>query len=78
MADRFGRIRDSLGAEAVATISGCYHKENALAATFLFSYLTGTPNVLDANHLYADGRYIPYDKANFYVDSNLRTFIDDE
>ncbi len=34
--------------------------------------------VLDANFLYQNGKYIPYDKANFYVDSTLRTFIDDE
>lgn len=34
--------------------------------------------VLDANFLYQDGKYIPYDKANFYVDSTLRTFIDEE
>lgn len=51
MAERFGQIRDSHGAEAIATISGCYHKENALSATYLFSHLLGTPNVLDANHL---------------------------
>lgn len=34
--------------------------------------------VLDANFLYQDGKYIPYNKANFYVDSTLRTFIDQE
>lgn len=51
MASSFSEIRDTHGSEAIATISGCYHKENALAATFLFSYLLGTPNVLDANHL---------------------------
>jgi len=34
--------------------------------------------VLDANFLYQDGKFIPYNKANFYVDSNLRTFIDKE
>jgi anaerobic selenocysteine-containing dehydrogenase len=51
MASRFNDIRSSYGAESIATISACYHKENAVAATFLFSYLIGTPNVLDANHL---------------------------
>lgn len=34
--------------------------------------------VLDANFLYEDGRFIDYKKANFYVDSSLRTFINDE
>lgn len=34
--------------------------------------------VLDANFLYQDGKFIPYNKANFYVDSTLRTFIDEE
>ena len=33
--------------------------------------------VLDANFLYEDGQFIDYEKANFYVDSGLRTFIDD-
>ena len=33
--------------------------------------------VLDANFLYEDGQFIDYEKANFYVDSSLRTFIDD-
>ncbi len=51
MADRFGEIREKHGAEAIATITGCYHKENAVDAAFLFSQLIGTPNVLDANHL---------------------------
>ncbi|MGX1930940.1 metallophosphoesterase family protein [Flagellimonas sp. 2504JD4-2] len=32
--------------------------------------------VLDANFLYQDGKYIDYDKSNFYVNSNYRTFID--
>ncbi len=31
--------------------------------------------VLDANFLYQDGKFIDYDKANFYVDSRLRTHI---
>ncbi|WP_411030139.1 metallophosphoesterase family protein [Spongiimicrobium sp. 3-5] len=34
--------------------------------------------VLDANFLYRDGKFIDYEKSNFYVDSNLRTFIDNE
>lgn len=34
--------------------------------------------VLDANFLYQDGTYIDYYKANFYVDSSIRTYIDDE
>lgn len=34
--------------------------------------------VLDANFLYQDGKFIDYDKANFYVDSSKRTFIDNE
>jgi anaerobic selenocysteine-containing dehydrogenase len=51
MADRFGQTRDDYGVEGTATITGCYHKENAVSATFLFSHLIGTPNILDANHL---------------------------
>ena len=34
--------------------------------------------VLDANFLYEDGKFIDYKKSNFYVDSSLRTFINDE
>lgn len=34
--------------------------------------------VLDANFLYKDGAFIDYDKSNFYVDGNLRTYINDE
>jgi len=34
--------------------------------------------ILDANFLYQDGKFIDYNKANFYVDSRIRTFIDDE
>lgn len=34
--------------------------------------------VLDANFLYEDGKFTDYDKANFYVDSGVRTFINDE
>ncbi len=35
--------------------------------------------VLDANNLHTrDGKYVPYDTANFYVDDGLRTFIDPE
>lgn len=34
--------------------------------------------VLDANFLYQDGKFIDYEKANFYVDSKIRTYIDNE
>ena len=34
--------------------------------------------VLDANFLYEDGKFTDYNKSNFYVDSSLRTFINDE
>ena len=34
--------------------------------------------VLDANFLYDEGKFIHYDKANFYVDSKIRTFINKE
>ena len=34
--------------------------------------------VLDANFLYLDGKYIDYERANFYVDAKDRTFIDEE
>ncbi len=34
--------------------------------------------VLDANFLYQDGRFIDYEKANFYVNDNYRTFVDDQ
>jgi len=34
--------------------------------------------VLDAIFLYKDGKYIDYEKGNFYVNDKLRTFIDDE
>lgn len=34
--------------------------------------------VLDANFLYQDGKFTDYDKANFYVDSSLRTYVNDE
>lgn len=34
--------------------------------------------VLDANFLYQDGKFIDYNNANFYVDSGIRTFINDE
>lgn len=33
--------------------------------------------VLDANHLYQDGKFIDYQHGNFYVDDTLREFIDD-
>ena len=34
--------------------------------------------VLDANYIYADGQYIDYKNANFYIDSSLRTFVNPE
>lgn len=34
--------------------------------------------VLDANFLYQDNKYVDYAHANFYVDSSIRTFINDE
>ena len=34
--------------------------------------------VLDANFLFQDGKFIDYKNANFYVDSSMRTFIDNE
>lgn len=34
--------------------------------------------VLDANFMYQDGKFTPYNKANFYVDDRYRTFIDNE
>lgn len=34
--------------------------------------------VLDANFLYQDGKFIDYEKSNFYVDSQYRTFINRE
>ncbi|MEX0289180.1 MAG: metallophosphoesterase [Flavobacteriaceae bacterium] len=33
---------------------------------------------LDANYLYLDGKFVDYDKSNFYVDNNLRTYINQE
>jgi len=51
IAESLSRLSDEHGPEVIATITGCYHKENAVTATFMFSNLLGTPNVLDANHL---------------------------
>ncbi|WP_420321993.1 metallophosphoesterase family protein [Flagellimonas sp.] len=34
--------------------------------------------VLDANFLYQDGKFTDYENSNFYVNSNYRTFVDDE
>jgi predicted MPP superfamily phosphohydrolase len=34
--------------------------------------------VLDANFLYEDGKFTDYNKANFYVDDSIATFIDNE
>jgi anaerobic selenocysteine-containing dehydrogenase len=49
MADKFGQIKEKHGAEAIATIMGCGHKVMAPVATWLFSHVIGTPNVLDIN-----------------------------
>lgn len=49
MAQRFGEIKETHGPEAIATIIGCGHKEMPYYATFLFSHVLGTPNVLDIN-----------------------------
>ena len=34
--------------------------------------------ILDANFLYQDGKFIDYHKSNFYVDANVRTYINHE
>ncbi len=34
--------------------------------------------VLDANFIYQDGKFIDYNKANFYIDDSARTYIDNE
>jgi hypothetical protein len=34
--------------------------------------------VLDANFLYDNGKFVDYNKANFYVDDSISTFINDE
>ncbi len=34
--------------------------------------------ILDANFLYQDGQFIDYKNANFYVDSSIRTFVNEE
>lgn len=34
--------------------------------------------VLDGNNLFDEGKYIPYNKANYYVDSRKRAFMDPE
>jgi anaerobic selenocysteine-containing dehydrogenase len=49
MANRFTRIEDEFGAEAIATVMGCGHKMMTRVATFLFSHIMGTPNILDIN-----------------------------
>lgn len=50
MADRFGRIKEKYGPEAIATIMGCGHKLMATVATFLFGRVLGTPQLLDVNY----------------------------
>ena len=32
--------------------------------------------VLDCNHILRDGKFLPYEKANFYIDSKSRDLID--
>ena len=49
MAKRFGEIKEKYGGEAIATIWGSGHKVMASAATFMFSQIVGTPNVMDIN-----------------------------
>lgn len=34
--------------------------------------------VLDANFLYQDGKFVDYERANFYVNDNERTYINEE
>ena len=34
--------------------------------------------VLDPNYLYTDSQYVDYDKANFYIDDGMRTYINQE
>ena len=34
--------------------------------------------VLDRNHLFREGKFIPYEKANFYVDGKYRGFADEK
>lgn len=34
--------------------------------------------VLDANFLYQEGKFLDYNRGNFYVDNGLRTYINDE
>jgi anaerobic selenocysteine-containing dehydrogenase len=49
MAERFGMVRETYGPEAIATVLGCGHKEMAYYATFMFSHVVGTPNIIDIN-----------------------------
>lgn len=49
MASSFTRIRDRFGALANGVTLGCAHKEATYHATFLFSHVMGTPNVIDIN-----------------------------
>ncbi len=49
MAERFGEIKKKYGPEAICTIRGCGHKDTASYASFLFSHVIGTPNLMDIN-----------------------------
>ena len=49
MAKRFSEIKEKYGGGAIATIWGCGHKVPASAATFMFSQVVGTPNVMNIN-----------------------------
>lgn len=51
MAEQFASIKEKYGPDAIFSVTGCFHKENAAIASLLFGYLLETPNVLDANHL---------------------------
>lgn len=49
MAEHYGGIRDRHGPLALASVLGCAHKEPTYYATFLFSHVLGTPNIIDIN-----------------------------
>lgn len=49
MSERLSTLRDRFGPDAIGTALGCGHKEMAYYATFLFSHVVGSPNVVDIN-----------------------------
>ena len=49
MAEKVGLIKEQYGPEAIATIWASGHKVMASAATFMFSQVVETPNILDIN-----------------------------